>query len=120
MADVSPTRAQRVVGEDVLTQEGVACIRPSYEILVGRVVDHPIEFQASEVDEQIMPPGQRLDEVTHSYSFWRKAGTSCLACLFKWDELPLGATVSDICWSVVPAIVVLVDGCTRPVTASIL
>lgn len=90
----------------MLTEEGVACIRPSYEILVGGVVDHPIEYQTREYMSKSRAPGQRLDEETDSYSFWRKAGTSCLAGLFKWDELPLGATVSDICWSVIAAIVV--------------
>lgn len=92
----------------MLTKEGVACVRPSYEILVGGVVDHPIKYRANEQMSISWAPGQRLDEETHSYSFWRKAGTSCLAGLFKWDELPLGATVSDICWSVVADIVVVV------------
>lgn len=89
------------------TKEGVACIRPSYEILVCGVIDHPIEYQVSEQMSKSRAPSQRLDEGTHSYSFWRKAGTSCLAGLFKWDELPRGATASDICWSVVAAIVVV-------------
>lgn len=100
------SRARRLEG--VLTKEGVACIRPSYEILVGGVVDHPIEYQANAQMSKSWAPGQRLDEETHSYSFWRKAGTSCLAGLFRWDELPLCATVSDICWSVVAAIVAVV------------
>lgn len=90
------------------TKEGVACIRPSYEILVGGVIDHSIEYEGNEVMSKSRARGQRLDEGTHSYSFWRKAGTSCLAGLFRWDELPLGATASDICWSVVVAIVVVV------------
>ena len=90
------------------TKERVAGIRPSYEILAGGVVDHPIKHEKNGVMSKSRAPGPRLDEETHSYSFWRNAGTSCLAGLFKWDELPRGATVSDICWSVVAAIVVVV------------
>ena len=44
------------------TKEGVACIRPSYEILVGGVIDHSIEYEGNEVMSKSRARGQRLDE----------------------------------------------------------
>ena len=60
---------------------------------VGRIADHPVEENVS--------CGLVLSERAHSYNFWRKAGTTCLAVRLRWEDPPL-CTLVNATWSISP------------------